>query len=180
MYLFIFFNHITSKCSTVFFKSSNNKYYIIKLKLVNAFKIRIYVTLKTKKYLMSNYKTILIVDDCFLDQQLVSDLFKRSMYVNGWSMTIIFALCLEEAKACLHTHQFDIITLDGQMGLEFGYDLIPFIEKTQTKKPDIIMISNHDKSIATGLDRGAHHAIVKDNITKNVRINKQFVLIPII
>jgi DNA-binding response OmpR family regulator len=129
---------------------------------------------------MSNSKTILIVDDCFLDQQSVSDLFKRSMYVNGWSITVIFALCLEEAKTCLHSHQFDIITLDGQIGLEFGYDLIPFIEETQTNNPYIIMISNHDKSIAIGLNRGAHHVIVKNTITKEVRINNRFVLIPMV
>jgi len=129
---------------------------------------------------MNNSKSILIVDNCPFDQQLVSDLFKRSMYINGWSTTFAFASCLAEANAYLQSHQFDIITLDGQMGLEFGYNLIPFIQESQTNNPQIIMISNRDKLIAMGIDRGAHHAILKDNITKDVRINKQFVLIPMV
>jgi DNA-binding response OmpR family regulator len=128
---------------------------------------------------ISMVKSILIVDDCPLDQQLVGDLFKRSMCVNGWSITIAFASCLEEAKIYLRNQQFDIITLDGQMGLELGYNLIPFIEKSQTQNPRIIMISNHDKSITIGLDRGAHHSIIKKTITKEVRINTEFILIPV-
>ena len=123
-------------------------------------------------------KSILIVDDCSLNQQLVGELFKRSMCVNKWSITLTCASCLADAKIYLQKYQFDIITLDGQMGFERGYDLIPFIKESQIQSPKIIMISNHDRSIAIGLEYGASQSIVKDDITKNVRINTEFLLIP--
>jgi CheY-like chemotaxis protein len=131
---------------------------------------------------MSKVKSILTVDDFPLDQQTVMSLFKRSMYATQWSITTMCASTLDEAKLLLKEHQFDIITLDGLMGLERGYDLIPFIAEFQSQKPTIIMISDNAKSIAIGLRRAREcsfvvHSIVKHLIKPELRLNENFELV---
>ena len=121
---------------------------------------------------------LLIVDNDSSDQRSVDGLFKRSMCVNGWSLTVFFASCHTDARDLLEKHQFDIITLDGLMGLEMGYHLIPSIQQLQ-KSATIIMISGDNDSLTKGMLARAHFGFSKKDITEQVMLNTDFQLVPI-
>ncbi len=134
--------------------------------------------MKNKIHNGCTIKNILIVDDCHRDQQLVANLFKRNLHEKATSLTIACASSLSEAKKHLSIQQFHVITLDGCMGLEFGYHLIPSIAEFQTQAPTIIMISGHNDSIKKGIAAGAHFGFSKTELTNDVMLNDTFQLVP--
>ena len=123
---------------------------------------------------MDRIPTILIVDDHQNDQELVKTLFKRSF--GGYIYT---AFSIAEAEKHLQGVRFDVISLDGDMGLEYGYNLIPSIKKLQKHDPVIMMVSGNSRSIKIGIANGAHYAFDKHEIAKEVKLNEEFELVPI-
>jgi len=123
--------------------------------------------------------TILIVDDSSGDQSDVRLLFERSLSHLA-NVSIVTVSSFDEAKTSLARQQFNIITLDGAMGLYFGYDLIPFINESQIQTPIIIMISGERCHIRKGLDKGAHFGFYKRAIKAPIVFNEKFELVPIV
>jgi response regulator of citrate/malate metabolism len=118
------------------------------------------------------------VDDHKNDQAFVSLLFKRHLD-SSTILSFSFASSLSEAKKYLDKDHFHVITLDGLMGLEFGYNLIPAIQQSQSHKATIIMISDNGDSIKKGINQGAHFGFLKAEVKAPVKFNEKFELIPI-
>ena len=125
---------------------------------------------------MAKIRSILIVDDNDDDRILIARLFKRGLYNNPSSLTISSVASLNDARMCLSKEWFDVVTLDGNMISEYGYDLIPDIIKTQNKTT-IIMISDDDHAVQTGMDLGAHIGFNKSEIIMS-KLTDDFTLIP--
>ncbi|MEI6774470.1 MAG: response regulator [bacterium] len=125
--------------------------------------------------------TILIVDDSPHDQSDVKLLIERSLSsLTNVFLSIVSVSSFIDARTSLATQQFNIITLDGGMGVDFGYDLIPFIHESQTQSPIIIMISGEGCHIRKGLHKGAHFGFCKRAIQSPIVFNEKFELVPIV
>jgi len=133
---------------------------------------------------MPLFKSILIVDDDPNDQQLVARLFKRS-----FAFCPTYASSLTEARKKLQQQQFDIVVLDGFLPdiLDggYGYQLIPDVQKMQSIRCVVLMISGERVHVQKGLDLcknleiAIHFGFSKSDIDKNVKLNEKFELVPI-
>ncbi len=127
---------------------------------------------------MSSTKSILIVDDNFDDRQLISLLFKKSQFC----FIPTFVSSLTEARKLLQEERFDVITLDGMIpdlvhgGL--GRSLIPVIRNSRSSASIVIMICGERSEAEKGKNDGADFAFTKDILTKPVRFDETFALIP--
>jgi len=119
---------------------------------------------------------ILIVDDTLSDQKSVAAFLTRN-FVNGCDIHTVDKY--SAAKKKIRNEKFDIITLDGNMGLECGYNLIPDIQRFQTTRCIIIMITGTQSCIDRGLLRGAHFGFIKYDIQRDVKLNEAFELVPL-
>jgi CheY-like chemotaxis protein len=132
-----------------------------------------------------NFPNILIVDDDKDDQQLTARLFKRS-----FAFCPTYASSFPEARQKLQQQEFDIVVLDGRLPdiLEggFGYQLIPDIQRDQSARCIILMISGQQDHIDTGLRICKERKMLtyfgfhKHDIKKDVKLNEKFELVPIV
>ena len=133
---------------------------------------------------MSKIKSILIVDDDQNDQHIIARLFKRS-----FSFCPTYASSFPEARAKLSNQQFDIVVLDGYLPDllhgGYGYQLIPDVQKTQSSRCIILMISGERIHIQKGLELcknleiAVHFGFSKSDISKDVKLTEEFELVPI-
>lgn len=173
-----FFNTTIRKIFPFLGKSVYDIYYITYFLLVNTIQMCIFCR-KQKTFSMNTIKHILIIDSASLEQQYLISLFKRSMCLNGWSLTFTLVSTFGEANKKLHADQYDIVILDDLVGFEHGYDLVPLIHESQKHAPVIIMISNDRTLLARGLHAGVHHTLIKNDIIGKMRITHEYVLVPI-
>ena len=103
--------------------------------------------------------TVLIVDDLELVHEPIERFLKDFVFTES-QLVIINAYNLTQAKRSLEERKYDIVMLDGDVGGNWGYEMIQDILKNNNKTL-IISSSNHDDFNANNVNFGAHESLNK-------------------
>lgn len=138
---------------------------------------------------MKGAHNILIID---ADNRSVSTLFKRSIgEFTESSICIDCVTSFDEAKRSLKEHTFDIVSLGdiipGFQNGFFGSKLIPFIKNSTSCNATIVLMYSDDRylneshtlCLMEGFSESQIKGVNKNEIRKDVKLNKNFELIPI-
>ncbi len=102
---------------------------------------------------------ILIVDDLELVHDPIEKFLKDFVFPEN-KLAITNAYNITQAKRMLSEKTYDMIMLDGDVGGNWGYEMIQSILE-HNNKTTIISNSNHDEFNTKNVQMGAHEAINK-------------------
>ncbi len=102
---------------------------------------------------------ILIVDDLELVHEPI-ERFLRSFVFTESQLAITSAYNLTQAKRILTEGTYDLVMLDGDVGGDWGYEIIDTILE-HNNNVIIISSSNHDNFNTTCVSMGVHEAVNK-------------------
>ncbi len=110
---------------------------------------------------MGNIK-ILIVDDLKLAHMPIGKFLQDFVFIEN-ELIIIDAYNTTQAKHLLKQSEYNLVMLDGDVGGNWGYEIIQDILKNN-KNITIISSSNHDDFNTRNVSMGSHGAINKTYI----------------
>lgn len=102
---------------------------------------------------------ILIVDDLELVHEPIERFLKNFVFTKS-QLAITSAYNITQAKRCLTERKYDLIMLDGDVGGNWGHEIIQNILE-HNDKTIIISNSNHDDFNRDNVTAGAHESVNK-------------------